>query len=192
MFWKRVTCQGKVRDLLGKRHERVFWLADIDGIWHLMTRKLSDEDVIDIDVLKERRLWSVGEGVYGGLDFVGSGKSIWMIVYSLNRSLFVLKTDGEVSRMLYYGEIGAGSYPYIFRNDMLEMYGLLSYSKEGWLVRFSSDFGKWSVGKSVNMLSDTLKKGFMHQRTSVSMYDFLRGIDVSWERDKGHATGFLT
>jgi hypothetical protein len=189
---KRVTCQGKIKDIVGKMYERAFWLADVGGSWVLMTRLFRDERQTDEDVLKERRLWVMGRGVYKGIDFTGSGLSVWSIFYSLGGVVYMIRTDGDVTRMINYMELGTGTYPHIFRSDILEMYGLLSYdNNKGWGMRFSSDMGGWTNFVAVSKISEDLKESFISLSTGVSLKDFLAIMDYANQQDIGSPMGFL-
>jgi hypothetical protein len=189
---KRVTCQGKIKDIVGRMYERAFWLADIGGNWVLMTRLFSDESKTDEDILKERRLWVIGSGIYKGIDFTGSDLSVWSIFYSLNGVVYMIRTDGNVSRMINYMELGTGTYPHIFRSDILEMYGLLSYdSKKGWGMRFSSDMGAWTNFVIVDKIGEDLKESFINLNTGISLKDFLAIIDYANQQNIGYPMGFL-
>ena len=193
MYVKRVTCQGKIKDIVAQVYERAFWLSNIGGTWFLMTRLFADESQTDEEVLKERRVLKVGSGIYKGLDFTGSDLSVWTIFYSIDGVIFLLRMDGDVSRVINYGELGLGMYPHIFRSDVLEMYGLLSYdARRGWGLRFSSDLGSWTSFVSILKVGEDLKESFVSLTTGVTLKNFLYILDYANQQNLGYMMGFLS
>jgi len=165
---KNIFYYGKVIDVAAVVYKRMFWLNEIDGVWRVMTLDLehngNTQEVFNTGVSTD---------IYGGIDISGSDLSVWNIFYSLNDKLYLLKVNLNNMNIVGFIEIGEGSRPYIFRNDELEMYGLLCYDKiKGWGVRFSSDLINWTGLACINRIVKELKDSFISLTKNVSLTEF--------------------
>lgn len=194
MLNKRLTCLGQVKDLVLFDSElRLFWMNYTNGSWILMARDMSDEGDNE-DILKESMIFNAGEGIYKGLDFVGSKNSYWYIVYSLNYSLFLIKLSGEADSILFFEELWDGVYPFIFRNDSLELYALLYYDLQnhGWRLHFSGNMKDWSMKSvSVNEVRTFTLQGFENVNYNINLTNFLNILKAVNEFDIGRDNEFL-
>jgi hypothetical protein len=165
---KRIVYYGKVIDVVAVVYKRMFWLNEIDGVWRVMTLDLEHDGNI-----QEVFNTGVSTDKYGGIDISGSDLSVWNIFYSLNDTVYLLKVNLNNMNIVGFIEIGEGSRPYIFRNDELEMYGLLCYDKvKGWGVRFSSDLVNWTGLACINRMVKELKDSFISITKNVSLTEF--------------------
>lgn len=194
-LWRRLSCLGSVKDLvLYGEEKRLFWMANIAGSWVLMVRDMWFEGD-NTEVLKEGMVVNVGGGVYRGLDFVGSKEGNWSIVYSVDGVLYLMRLTGEVDRVVFFEELYRGGvYPFMFRNEVMEMNALLYYDviNGGWRIKFSGDMVNWTKGSvSVNRLRKEVREGFINKNTEVNLNVFLNILGIADEKRLGNVEGFL-
>lgn len=194
MLLHRVSCIGRVSDSWLVAGDRVFWFTSVAGVWFLMYREWMTFPGNNQEVLSETIGQKIGGGVFRGFDVVGSSVSYWNFVYSMDGMLFNLKMSGKLDKVLGYKQLTAGDsyYPVIFRNDVLELYGILFMgSDKRLMVMFTPDFVNFLGYVSVTKISDDLQKGFVAPYTGVSLYDYIEFMKWFNDNDVGHDEGFL-